>query len=88
MIKFYPHKPGYFDDHGEPLELTHIAEIQLHIDISPFIPIYKIPYPSVYRPYEYKIVSFVNEQLITLGYIDDGRNINLPEWETYEKKDC
>ena len=78
MIKFYPHKPGYFDDHGDPIELEHIAYIQLHVDISPFDPIYKIPHAAVYSPFEYKLVHLVDDELITLGYVEDGRDLELP----------
>jgi len=81
VIKFYTHKPGYFDDHGECYELEHISCIQLYVDISPFAPIYKVPYPSVYRPYEYKLVAEINDELAIIGYVEDGRDLELPIWK-------
>lgn len=80
MIKFYPHKPGYFDDHGDVIELEHISDIQLYIDVSPYVCLYKIPYPSVYRPYEYKLVTLGHDDLLVIGYIEDGRDLELKEW--------
>lgn len=84
-MKFFTHKPGYFDDHGDAVELDHIAQIQLYVDISPFAPLYKVPYPSVYRPYECKLVSVVNNELVIIGYVEDCRNLDLPILEKDER---
>lgn len=80
-MNFFPHKPGNFDDHGDAVELEYFAQILLYVDIPPFAPLYKAPYPSVYRPYEYKLVAEINNELTVIGYIEDGRDLPLAIWK-------